>query len=79
MVRTLYKRFTSAFLFPAALLLLASASAFGQNTTYTEGNLSVDVFISNPCDGSDNGFITFTVNSSTGGSANLLLIDGAVD
>ncbi|MDN5202572.1 gliding motility-associated C-terminal domain-containing protein [Fulvivirgaceae bacterium BMA10] len=47
------------------------STGYGQTFNYTDGALDVDVFVSNPCDGANNGSITFTVNAAFGGSANL--------
>jgi large repetitive protein len=70
---------TIGFTLTLAVALLTFSHSFGQTFNYSQGNLDVDVTVSNPCDGLDNGFITFTVNSANGGSANLLIIDGPTD
>jgi len=56
---------------------LLSLNVQGQVTNYTTGGLSVDVFLSNPCEGSSNGYILFTVlSTSNNASAQLQLIIG---
>src|SRR5260221_10695952 len=55
------------FFFLAVLGLLSLAfAAQSQTTTNTSGGLSIQITISNPCSGSNNGFIQFKVISSTG-------------
>ena len=75
------KRF-KAFRFASLLLLsfLAINVSFGQTYSYTKGGLNVNVFVSNPCDGStSNGFLRFdviSVNSGAGASSALLVVIG---
>ncbi|MDH4057988.1 MAG: hypothetical protein OEU76_04455, partial [Cyclobacteriaceae bacterium] len=76
MVTKLYPKFTKGFSFVTLFFLLSISTAIGQTFNYTQGGLNVDVVISNPCDGLDNGSIQFTVNSANGGSANIQTIIG---
>ncbi len=65
--------------FSVAMLLLSAIPLYSQTVVpnFTAGpndELEVQVFISNPCDGLDNGEITFTVIAASGGTATIQLI-----
>ncbi|MBL3658646.1 SprB repeat-containing protein, partial [Fulvivirga sediminis] len=66
------------YFFLVLLLLFSASYASAQNNTFTNGDLEVEVFVSNPCDGLNNGYITFTVLAADGPSADLLFIFGPV-
>ncbi|MEQ8478938.1 MAG: hypothetical protein RIB54_22005, partial [Fulvivirga sp.] len=57
-------------------VVLIAPSLKAQTTTFTSGALEVDVFVSNPCDGSNNGYIDFTLVSANAASADLNPIIG---
>jgi gliding motility-associated-like protein len=66
-----------------ALLCLASLVAwstgsFAQNFSFTNGNLSVDVTVLNPCSG-NNGAIRFTINSTEGSANASIAVFGPVN
>jgi large repetitive protein len=71
------KFWASIFIFSIATFFATRSSA--QTTNYSQGGLQVNVFTSNPCNGSSNGFVRFTVtNTSDGLPATLQLIIGPV-
>ncbi|MFM7431504.1 MAG: hypothetical protein ACKO1F_16630, partial [Flammeovirgaceae bacterium] len=45
-----------------------------QTNTYIQGSLHVGVFVSNPCNGSNNGFIRFTVLQTGDGQPGILQV-----
>lgn len=45
-----------------------------QTNTYIQGSLRVGVFVSNPCNGSNNGFIRFTVLQTSDGQPGILQV-----
>lgn len=52
----------------------------GQTVNYSQGGLQVSVFVSNPCNGSSNGFIRFTVtNTADAQPARLQIVLGPVN
>jgi gliding motility-associated-like protein len=52
----------------------------GQTINYSQGGLQVSVFVSNPCNGSSNGFIRFTVtNTADAQPARLQIVLGPVN
>ncbi|MCA6387440.1 MAG: hypothetical protein IM604_06075, partial [Cytophagales bacterium] len=56
-------------------LVIATFSApelVAQTTTYIQGSLRVNVFVSNPCNGSSNGFIRFSVLQTSDGQPGIL-------
>ncbi|MEQ8926059.1 MAG: hypothetical protein RLO81_09625, partial [Fulvivirga sp.] len=66
-------------LFTILIVGIFNSFSFSQTVTpnFTAGpgnQLEVEVFISNPCDGLNNGEITFTIISASGGSATLQVI-----
>ena len=52
-------------LLPILLFLLVISELRAQSKTYTDGGLVVEVFASNPCEGASNGYINFTVVSTS--------------
>ncbi len=60
------------FVFCLASLLALDSSA--QSTVFTQGSLQVSVFASNPCNGSNNGSIRFTVLGTGDGQPAVLII-----
>ncbi|MFM8832383.1 MAG: hypothetical protein ACKOEV_01880, partial [Cytophagales bacterium] len=71
--------------FWASILFFAAAFGIssqlkGQTVNYSQGGLQVSVFVSNPCNGSSNGFIRFTVTNTTDGQpARLQIVLGPVN
>jgi gliding motility-associated-like protein len=58
-------------------LLLSVSNLSAQTTSYSQGGLQLNVFVSNPCNGLSNGFIRFTVlNTGDGLPAQLSVIIG---
>ena len=63
-ISSIYQYLHKALLvFCLAVFFIPLANA--QTTTFTDGGLVVDVFKSNPCEGSNNGFIKFKVISTS--------------
>ena len=62
-----------SFLLISSFYFVFTETVVGQATNFTDGDLSVDVFVSNPCDGVDNGEITFTIVAVNGGTATITI------
>ncbi|MDH5381002.1 MAG: hypothetical protein OEW75_09120, partial [Cyclobacteriaceae bacterium] len=60
----------------SGFIALFSLMVSAQTVNYVNGALNVDVFVSNACDGLDNGYLEFTLNSAIGNQATLSFVEG---
>ena len=75
------RRFILKYSIAITLCFLSFQASLAQTFSYTSGSLSVDVFVSHPCNGmTDNGFLRFDILSVDAGAgatgAVILLVDG---